>query len=95
VNLGWDEKKAEENLRNHAVAFDEAQEVFFDPNALDVLDSEHSTPQQPHYNIIGLSSRRLLFVAYTELEDTTIWLISARKAEAKYRKLYEEENPQV
>ena len=39
-------------------------------------------------------SRRLhlLFVAYTELNDKTIWLISARKAEAKYKNQYEEEN---
>ena len=75
-----------------ALRFDEAQEVFFDRNAIDVFDSGHSTPQQPRYNIIGLSSRRLLFVAYTELEDKTIWLISARKAEAKYRRQYEKEN---
>jgi uncharacterized DUF497 family protein len=92
VNFGWDEKKAEENLRNHGVAFDEAQEVFVDRNAIDIFDSEHSTPQESRYNIIGFSSRRLLFVAYTELSDKTIWLISARKAEAKYRKQYEEEN---
>jgi uncharacterized DUF497 family protein len=93
VKIGWDENKAEENLKSHGVAFEEAQEVFFDPNALDIFDSEHSTPVQPRYNIIGLSSRRLLFVAYTELEDTTIWLISARKAEVKYRREYEKENP--
>ena len=93
VKFGWDEKKAEENLQDHGVAFDEAQEVFFDRNAIDVFDSEHSTPQESRYNIIGLSSRRLLFVAYTELEDKMIWLISARKAEAKYRKQYEKENP--
>ncbi len=92
MKFGWDEKKAEENLRDHGVAFDEAQEVFVDRNAIDIFDSEHSTPQESRYNIIGLSSRRLLFVAYTELEDKTIWLISARKAEAKYRKQYEKQN---
>jgi len=71
---------------------EEAQEVFFDPSAIDFFDSEHSTPQESRYNIIGFSSRRILFVAYTESQDKTIWLISARKAEAKYRRLYEEEN---
>jgi len=92
VKFSWDEKKAEENFKNHGVAFEEAQEVFFDPNAIDFFDSEHSTPQESRYAIIGFSSRRLLFVAYSELEDKTIWLISVRKAEAKYRRLYEEEN---
>lgn len=92
MKFGWDENKAEENFQNHGVTFEEAQEVFFDPNAIDFFDSEHFTAQQGRYNIIGFSSRRLLFVAYTEQEDKTIWLISARKAEAKYRRLYEEEN---
>ena len=92
MKFGWDEKKAEENLTDHRVSFEEAQEVFFDANAIDVFDPEHSTPYQPRYNLIGFSSRRLLFVAYGELEDTTIWLISARKAEAKYRRQYEKEN---
>ena len=90
MTFGWDENKAEENLHDHGV--DEAQEVFFDRNAIDFFDAEHSTPLESRYNIIGLSSRRLLFVAYTELEDKTIWLISAGKAEAKYRKQYEKEN---
>ena len=92
MKFSWDEKKAEENFKNHGVAFEEAQEVFFDPNAIDFFDSEHSTRQESRYAIIGFSSRRLLFVAYSELEDKTIWLISVRKAEAKYRRLYEEEN---
>ena len=92
MKVGWDEKKAEDNLKTHGVTFDEGQEVFQDPNAIDFFDSEHSTAEQPRYNIIGLSSRRLLFVAYAELQDKTIWLISARKAEAKYRKQYEKEN---
>jgi len=51
VNFGWDEKKAEENLRDHGVAFDEAQEVFVDRNAIDIFDSEHSTPQESRYTI--------------------------------------------
>ena len=92
MKFGWDEKKADENFENHGVTFEEAQEVFFDPNAIDFFDSEHSTVQEARYNIIGISSRRLLFVAYSELQDETIWVISARKAEAKYRRLYEKEN---
>ena len=92
MKFGWDVNKAEENINDHGVTFEEARDVFLDPNALDFFDSAHSTSQESRYYIIGFSSRRLLFVAYTELEDNTIWLISARKAEAKYRRLYEEEN---
>ena len=92
MRFGWDDRKAEENLHDHDVRFEEAQEVFFDSNAIDIFDSGHPTPREPRYNIIGFSSRRLLFVAYTELEDSTIWLISARRAEAKYRRQYEKED---
>ena len=69
MKFSWDEKKAVENFKNHGVAFEEAQEVFFDPNAIDFFDSEHSTPRESRFAIIGFSSRRLLFVAYGELED--------------------------
>jgi len=44
VKFSWDEKKTEENFKNHGVAFEEAQEVFFDRNAIDFFDSGHSTP---------------------------------------------------
>jgi uncharacterized DUF497 family protein len=40
------------------------------------------------YNLIGLSSRRLLFVVYTQPEEDVTRLISARKAEKKHRRIY-------
>ena len=89
---GWDNRKAEANLKNHDVSFAEAQEAFFDPNAVEIYDADHSTRMEKRYNLIGLSSRRLLFVVYTELEGPTVWIISARKAENKQRKFYEEDN---
>jgi uncharacterized DUF497 family protein len=51
MKFGWDDEKAEENFADHGVTFDEAQEVFFDPNAIDIFDSEHSTTAEPRYNI--------------------------------------------
>lgn len=92
MKFDWDNRKAEANLKAHDVSFDEAQEAFFDPNAIEFYDADHSTRTETRYNLIGLSSRRLLFVVYTELEGTTAWIISARKAENKQRKLYEEGN---
>lgn len=89
MNFDWDNKKAEANLKAHDVSFDEAQEAFLDPNAVEFYDADHSTQTEKRYNLIGLSSRRLLFVVYTELEGSTVWIISARKAENKQRKLYE------
>lgn len=92
MKFDWDDRKADMNLKTHDVSFDEAQEVFFDPNAIEFYDTDHSTQTEKRYNLIGLSSRRLLFVVYTESEGPTVWIISARKPENKQRKLYEEGN---
>ena len=56
------------------------------------FDSEHSEYEKRFYQI-GFSSRRLLFVVYAEkIDSETIRIISARKAEAKYRDEYTKEN---
>lgn len=93
VKFDWDPNKADANEQDHRVSFDEAKEVFFDPNAVDQFDADHSITE-PRYNIIGLSSRRLLFVVYTERADDVIHLISARKATRRDRKEYEQANRQ-
>ena len=87
----WDPEKAETNLKNHGISFAEAMEAFFDPNADEDFDREHSD-QEPRYDLIGFSSRRLLFVVFKEEmeeEDEVIRIISARKAEKKQRIKYE------
>jgi len=45
---------------------------------------------EPRYLAIGLSSRRMLQVVFTEPEEGVIRVISARKASAEERTLYEE-----
>lgn len=57
--------------------------------ALDTYDAEHSTLEETRYNLIGNSSRRLLFIVYTEPNENLIHIISARKAEQKQQKAYE------
>lgn len=89
----WDINKAALNIKLHGVSFDEAIEAFYDPNAIQEFDYEHSIEEERFY-LIGFSSRRLLFVIYAERETNgeTIRIISARKAEAKYQQEYETEN---
>jgi uncharacterized DUF497 family protein len=92
MKFEWDIIKAEQNITNHGVSFDEAVEVFYDTNAVRGFDAEHSEDEERFY-IIGFSSRRLLFVIYAErIDSETIRIITARKAEAKYQKEYAEEN---
>lgn len=87
----WDASKAARNSRRHKVSFEEAMEAFFDRNAVDDYDATHSD-EETRFNLIGLSSRRLLFVVYTEPEEGTVRIVSARKAEGKHQRIYEYQN---
>ena len=89
IEFTWDTAKAAINLRRHGISFAEAVEAFFDPNAMDDYDAEHSDTETRH-NLIGFSSRRLLFVVYTEPADGIIRIISVRKAEGKYQRIYDD-----
>jgi uncharacterized DUF497 family protein len=61
VKFEWDDEKALGNLEKHGVSFGEATEVFYDPNALEGYDTGHSS-EEDRFFMIGLSSRRLLYV---------------------------------
>ena len=42
MRFEWDDQKAIENIEKHGVTFGEATEVFYDPNAVEGEDVEHS-----------------------------------------------------
>jgi uncharacterized DUF497 family protein len=88
LRFEWDDKKAIENLANHGVSFGEATEVFYDPNALEDYDAGHSV-DEARFMIIGLSSRRLLYVVYAERAVDQVRIISARKADRAEQEIYE------
>ncbi len=88
MDFSWDDRKAASNLRKHGVSFGEAATVFADPLALaidDALDPGRTL-------LLGMSNRhRLLLVVHAELDESTIRIISARRATAHERRRYEEE----
>jgi uncharacterized DUF497 family protein len=88
VRFEWDDEKALSNIEKHGVTFGEATEVFYDPNALEDYDVDHST-EEMRFFIIGLSSRRLLYVIYAERESDLVRIISARKADRAEQEIYE------
>ena len=81
LNFEWDPAKNEINKRKHQISFEEAQTVFYDPEALIIDDPEHSE-QEDRFIILGLSSRaNLLVVCHCyRASETVIRIISARKA---------------
>lgn len=94
MKFDWDEKKAKINARVHGVNFSDAESVFADLNAVEFFDDLHSDFEE-RFRRVGLSGANLLFVIYTirdEIGGETIRLISARRANIRERKIYEQYN---
>jgi hypothetical protein len=89
IQFEWDSAKAEENLRNHGVSFEEAQTVFYDNFATEFYDDKHSE-WEDRFLLLGLSSHlRLVMVCHCHREsESVIRIISARKATANETKFY-------
>jgi len=89
----WDDIKADANLGDHGLSFDEAREAFRDPRGVYDYDPDHSTPEEERYTLIGFSSRRLLFVVYTmRMNEWAVHIIHARRASKRMEKEYVEAN---
>ncbi len=86
----WHLQKAVQNLKKHAVSFDEASTVFNDPLARIFDDPDHSVTESREI-IIGHSvAGRLIMVSFVEKEPGLVRIISARKMTGKERDDYEE-----
>jgi uncharacterized DUF497 family protein len=88
LRFEWDDAKARSNVEKHGITFGEATEVFYDPNALEAHDTEH-TGDEDRFVIIGYSAHRLLFVVFAQRLGNMIRIISARKPTPTERDLYE------
>ena len=90
MQFEWDEEKAGMNLKKHGVSFAEAETVFGDSLARIFDDEEHSHDERRN-GIVGHSvKKRLLIVSFTEKENDTIRIISARETTPKERRKYED-----
>lgn len=91
LEFEWDPVKAELNLKEHGVSFDEATTIFRDTLSITISDPDHSD-YEDRFIDIGMSHRtQLLVVSYTERNDK-IRIISARRATRAERKNYEKKN---
>ena len=89
LHFEWESAKATANLRKHGISFEEAETVFLDDHALLLPDPDHSS-EEDRLLLLGLSSAlRVLVVVHCYRErDTSIRLISARKATRTERAQY-------
>ncbi len=90
--FSWDEAKNQSNQRKHGLSFETAKLVFDDPWHLTRQDRVENG--ELRWQTIGLVGNvALLLVAHTwhdDLEGEHIRIISARRATALERKIYEQ-----
>jgi uncharacterized DUF497 family protein len=98
VEFEWDPVKAANNLRKHGISFDMAMRVFADPFALVELDRVEDGEQR--WQTLGLVEGHVLVLVAPTIrdEDDRGWpreiirIISARAADRKERRRYEQEH---
>jgi uncharacterized DUF497 family protein len=82
----WDPAKAVSNLQKHGVPFEYVTRVFLDQRRQDGVDRRHTYGAERQITI-GSIEGRVYVVAYTR-RRAAIWLISARKANARETQTY-------
>jgi len=87
VKVSWDEAKNVANQRRHGVSFEEASELFTSGvDYLEIFDADHSV-EEDRFIAIGPIRRGLILIIWTERDEETIRLISARWATKRERDL--------
>jgi uncharacterized protein len=82
LKFSWDARKDRANRRKHGVSFEEALTVFYDENAREFVDPDHSEDED-RFILLGLSCRlRVLVVCHCYREsESVIRIVSARRAD--------------
>ena len=84
----WDKTKATSNLKKHGIEFADAVSVFSDELAITIPDNRFD---EERFVTIGMDAfGRILVIVFT-WRSKQIRLISARLAERRERKQYEED----
>jgi hypothetical protein len=89
IRFEWDRRKSLENKRKHGVSFEEAQTIFWDENAIQYYDPDHSKDED-RFIMLGMSFLlRVLVVCHCyKAKDSVIRIISARKADSDEKNAY-------
>jgi uncharacterized DUF497 family protein len=82
LRFEWDERKKKANIKKHGVSFDEARTVFYDENAIQFFDPDHSEDED-RFILLGISFKlRILVVCHCFRKNVmVVRIISARKAD--------------
>ena len=88
MRVAWDEAKNLANQRKHGISFEEAEELFASrSDYLEIFDEAHSESED-RFIAIGPVTRGLILVVWTEQDEDTLRIISARWANEREQALY-------
>jgi len=89
LRFEWDDTKEKTNIKKHGVSFDEARTVFYDENAVQFFDPDHSEDED-RFILLGISFKlRALVVCHCfRKSETVVRIISARKADKDEERVY-------
>ena len=89
MRVEWDVDKNRENLEKHGISFEEASDLLLGvADSMEVFDAAHSE-EEDRYIAIGPIVRGLIVVVFTERDEETVRIISAREATRRERRRYE------
>ncbi|AWK14572.1 BrnT family toxin [Candidatus Fukatsuia symbiotica] len=93
ITFEWDQTKAESNIKKHRLSFETAIRAFADPFAL--VEQDRIENGEHRWQALGLVEGYLLVLVAHTIRDNeddidVIRIISARRAEPKERKRYEQ-----
>ena len=89
LKFDWDNRKENANMKKHGISFDEARTVFYDENAMQFYDPDHSSDED-RFILLGASHKlKTLVVCHCfREEETKVRIISARKADKDEARAY-------
>jgi uncharacterized DUF497 family protein len=91
-NFEWDPNKSKLNLRKHKISFERSTQIFLDPLAVSIFDTDHSENEDRWITLGKDRNEVLLIVIHTFLQNANnqcrIRIISARKATKNEIKQY-------
>ena len=93
MKFEWNKEKSLRNFQKHGVSFEEAKEAFEDPFHISKLDHRFDYFEERWITLGSTSKDKILVVAnmfFDENGEEIIRIISARKANQKERKFYEQ-----
>lgn len=93
MKFEWNKEKSLSNFQKHGVSFEEAKEVFDDPFHISKLDHRFDYFEERWITLGSTSKDNILVVANMFFDgngEEIIRIISARKANEKERKFYEQ-----